>query len=74
MNQWRASTGRQSRRLIHLLCACWLCLLLLQLRCLNEQQAGSVVRVFKPWEQRLQPTAEPLRSNDDDPELLVHVP
>lgn len=46
----------------------------LQVRCLNEREAGSAKNVFKPWEQRAQPTEHPLRSNADDTELLIHVP
>ncbi|GAX83831.1 hypothetical protein CEUSTIGMA_g11255.t1 [Chlamydomonas eustigma] len=42
--------------------------------CLNEAEAGTVVNIFKPWDQRLQPTVRPLCSNEDDPELLIHVP
>lgn len=45
-----------------------------QVRCLNEQVSGSGRNVLKPWHQRLQPTAEPLRSNEDDTELLLHIP
>ncbi|KAG1670383.1 hypothetical protein FOA52_000143 [Chlamydomonas sp. UWO 241] len=45
-----------------------------RVRCLNEQDPGSAARVFKPWEQRSEPTVNPLRSNEDDPELLIHVP
>ena len=46
-----------------------------QVRCLNEQEEGSAKRVFKPWETRVQPTQpQPLRSNEDEPELLIHVP
>ena len=46
-----------------------------QVSCLNEEEEGSARRVFKPWEQRSQPTLpRPLRSNLDDPELLIHVP
>ena len=49
--------------------------LIIQVRCLNEQEQGSAQRVFKPWEQRSQPTLpRPLRSNVDEPELLIHVP
>lgn len=42
--------------------------------CFNEQTPGSCRNVFRPWQQRLDPQAEPLRSNDDDPELLLVVP
>jgi len=30
--------------------------------------------VFKPWSQRLSTDGPYLRSDDDDPELLIHVP
>lgn len=46
----------------------------LQVRCLNEQEPGSAARVFKPWDKRMEPTENPLRSNEDDSELLIHVP
>ena len=45
-----------------------------QVRCLNEQVSGSWRNVLKPWHLRLQPTAEPLRSHEDDTELLLHIP
>lgn len=47
-----------------------------QVRCLNEAQAGSCRGVFKPWPARLTQTEPPLRSNDDDEdsEVLLHVP
>lgn len=45
-----------------------------QVRCLNEATPGSCRGVLKPWEQRLQPTQPPLCSNEDDPELLLHIP
>ncbi len=45
-----------------------------QVRCLNEQRLGSSLGVFRPWELRLQQLAQPLQSNEDDTELLVHVP
>mmetsp|Transcript_8931 Transcript_8931/g.19060 ORF Transcript_8931/g.19060 Transcript_8931/m.19060 type:complete len:208 (-) Transcript_8931:806-1429(-) len=42
--------------------------------CLNERDQGTAKNVFKPWAQRTQPTPAPLRSNEDDDELLLHVP
>jgi hypothetical protein len=45
-----------------------------QVTCLNEHVDGSCRNVFKPWAQRTSPTAAPLRSNEDDPELLIHIP
>lgn len=45
-----------------------------QVRCLNEATAGSVLSAFRPWHQRLEVPPSPLKSNDDDPELLIHVP
>ena len=45
-----------------------------QVRCLNEAVAGSCQKVFKPWERRADLTGPTLRSEDDDPELLLHVP
>lgn len=47
---------------------------LLQVTCLNEAVDGSCKNVFKPWAERTTPTAIPLRSDDDDPELLLHIP
>jgi hypothetical protein len=41
---------------------------------LNEAEAGSARRVFRPWAERLDESVPPLESNDDDPELLIHVP
>eukprot|EP00775_Hariotina_reticulata_P003144 gene3144-3421_t len=43
-------------------------------RCLNEDIEGSCKNVFKPWAQRTQPTEQPLKSDPDDPELLLHIP
>lgn len=31
-------------------------------------------RVFRPWGERMNMSISPLESNDDDPELLIHVP
>ena len=44
-----------------------------QVRCLNEEAEGSCRHVFKPWHERLQ-VGPALRSDEDDPELLLHVP
>lgn len=55
----------------------WVCSLLpppLQVRCLNAQDVAAARNVFKPWHERLVPTAVPLRSQEDDPELLLHIP
>lgn len=46
----------------------------MQMLALNEAEAGSVRGVFRPWSQRLDLTLPTLNSNDDDPELLIHVP
>ena len=45
-----------------------------QVRCLNEATPDSCKGVFRPWSQRLQPPTTVLSSNDDDAELLIHVP
>jgi hypothetical protein len=45
-----------------------------QVRCLNEDAEGSCRNVFRPWEARTQPVAQPLRSDPDDEELLLTVP
>ena len=45
-----------------------------QVHCLNEAAEGSCTNIFKPWSERMVPTLEPLCSNDDDPEILLHVP
>ena len=45
-----------------------------QVRCLNEASEGLCKTVFRPWEQRLDARGPFLRSDDDDPELLLHVP
>ncbi|KAK9837603.1 hypothetical protein WJX74_001224 [Apatococcus lobatus] len=42
--------------------------------CLNELEEHSVWQCFRPWEQRLESAQPPLRSNEDDAELLIHVP
>eukprot|EP00884_Botryococcus_braunii_P008180 jgi/Botrbrau1/17363/Bobra.0015s0104.1 len=44
------------------------------LTCLNEAEVGAVKRVFRPWGERTNMSISPLESNDDDPELLIHVP
>lgn len=41
--------------------------------CLNERESGSCKNIFRPWSQRLERIACPLESEDDDPELLLHV-
>lgn len=45
-----------------------------QVRVLNEAESSSSASVFRAWDQRLERPATSLVSNDDDPELLVHVP
>lgn len=45
-----------------------------QVRCLNEDVEGSCRNVFRPWDERTAPVAQPLRSDADDPELLLHIP
>lgn len=46
----------------------------MQVWALNEAQAGSVRGIFRPWADRLDMSLPTLDSNDDDPELLIHVP
>lgn len=46
----------------------------LHIRALNAEDAAAAKNVFKPWHERTQPTAIPLRSQEDDPELLIHIP
>ena len=41
--------------------------------CLNEREPGSCQNVCRPWETRLEEIPCPLESEEDDPELLVHV-
>lgn len=41
---------------------------------LNEATVGSARGVFREWQDRLDFDAPPLVSNDEDPELLIHVP
>ena len=45
-----------------------------QVSALNEAVQGSAVHVLRPWQQRLEPPLPVLDSNDDDPELLIHIP
>ena len=45
-----------------------------RIRCLNEKENGSCRRIFKPLAERRDHTAGSLRSNDDDPDLLIVVP
>ena len=45
-----------------------------QVRCLNEAAEGSARAVFRAWDQRLDSGGESLESNQDDPELLLHIP
>lgn len=46
----------------------------MQVWALNEAQSGSVQGIFRPWAERLDMSLPTLDSNDDDPELLIHVP
>ncbi len=46
----------------------------MQVRCLNEAVDGSCQKVFKPWDRRLDFSGPTLRSDEDDPEILIHVP
>lgn len=48
--------------------------LLPQVRCYNERLAGSCRGVFRPWSERLNFSVQPLESDEDDPELLLHIP
>jgi hypothetical protein len=44
-----------------------------RVRCLNESSPGSVLNCLKPWNKRYE--VEPfLESNEDDCELLIHIP
>lgn len=45
-----------------------------QVRCLNEATESSAKGVFRPWGERLDFSGPPLASNEDDEELLIHVP
>ena len=44
-----------------------------RISCLNEREPGSCQNVCRPWETRLEEIPCPLESEEDDPELLVHV-
>lgn len=44
-----------------------------RISCLNERNSGSCKNVFRPWDTRLDVISCPLESEEDDPELLVHV-
>lgn len=44
------------------------------MRCLNEDEEGTCRYIFKPWHRRLEGEGPVLRSDPDDPELLIHVP
>jgi len=46
----------------------------MQIWALNEATAGSAKGVFREWQDRLNFQAAPLVSNNDDPELLIHIP
>ena len=41
---------------------------------MNALEEGSAINVFRSWDRRLERPTRPLASNEDDPELLVHVP
>eukprot|EP00889_Picochlorum_renovo_P002195 jgi/Picre1/29225/NNA_004617.t1 len=41
--------------------------------CLNESSPSSCLNVFRSWDARLDAIDVPLRSDDDDPELLLHI-
>lgn len=43
-------------------------------RCLNEAAEGSAQGVFRAWDKRLEAPDTLLESNDDDLELLLHIP
>lgn len=45
-----------------------------QVWALNEASLGMARNVFRAWDDRLNFGAPALTSNDDDPELLIHVP
>ena len=46
----------------------------MQIWALNEASPGSARAIFRPWDDRLNLDAPALLSNDDDPELLIHIP
>lgn len=47
-----------------------------KVRCLNEDAAGSCRTVLRPWDARTAaaPPPGPLLSDEDDAELLLHIP
>ncbi len=44
------------------------------MRCLNEATEGSTRDLFRAWDRRLEGDGQALESNEDDPELLLHIP
>ena len=42
--------------------------------CLNAKDADAAPSVLRPWHERRVRTGAPLESDDDDPELLIHIP
>lgn len=48
--------------------------LMMQVRALNATDSGQTPDIFRAWSRRLEPPSHPLSSNEDDPELIVHVP
>jgi hypothetical protein len=44
-----------------------------KVRALNEEVAGSCKELFRSWEERLD-FSKCCKSDDDDPELIIHVP
>ncbi|MEW5307164.1 MAG: hypothetical protein WDW38_002231 [Sanguina aurantia] len=47
---------------------------LMKVRCLNASEEGTCRNVLRPWHDRLLRIAEPLRSNEGDSDLLLHIP
>lgn len=45
-----------------------------RVRALNATDSGQTPDIFRAWSRRLEPPSHPLSSNEDDPELIVHVP
>ena len=45
-----------------------------QISVLNASNPDCLKNVFRPWDQRLARDVEPLHSDEDDPELLIHIP
>lgn len=43
-------------------------------KCFNEETPDTCKGVFRAWQDRLQVLDNPLRSNEDDPELLLFIP